>query len=104
MVNFSRRNLPEGWNDDIGGAFQLLDGVHGTTHPVNIEGNISLRITFHNTQISTKYAKIQHERLYGSILFMPHLNPYMEFGYGIETNIFDVGIFVSKQGKIRCCR
>ena len=26
FANFARRNLPEGWNDDIGGTFQLLDG------------------------------------------------------------------------------
>jgi hypothetical protein len=26
---------------------------------------------------------------------MPHLNPYMELGYGIGTPIFDFGIFVS---------
>ena len=23
--NFTRSNLPEGWNDEIGGVFQLLD-------------------------------------------------------------------------------
>ena len=33
--------------------------------------------------------------LYGGILFMPHLNPYIELGYGIGTHIFDVGAFVS---------
>ena len=26
---------------------------------------------------------------------MPHLNPYLEFGYGVETTFFDVGLFVS---------
>ena len=26
FANFARRNLPEGWNDDIGGTFQMLDG------------------------------------------------------------------------------
>ena len=38
---------------------------------------------------------IQQERLYGGILFMPHLNPYIELGYGLGTHIFDVGLFVS---------
>ena len=27
------------------------------------------------------------------ILFMPHLTPYIEVGYGIGTHIFDVGAF-----------
>ena len=26
-------------------------------------------------------------------LFMPHLTPYLEVGYGIGTHIFDVGAF-----------
>ena len=26
FVNFSRHNLPVGWNDEIGGVFQVLDG------------------------------------------------------------------------------
>ena len=31
---------------------------------------------------------------------MPHLNPYIELGYGIETHVFDVGVFVgSIKGK-----
>jgi hypothetical protein len=38
---------------------------------------------------------IQQERLYAGVLFMPHLNPYIELGYGIGTHIFDVGAFVS---------
>ena len=43
---------------------------------------------------------VQQERLYGGILFMPHLNPYLEVGYGIGTHIFDVGVFVgSVNGK-----
>jgi hypothetical protein len=96
FANFSRRNLPEGWNDDIGGTFQLLDGAWYNSSSQYWRGNISYESPFIILKSLSKIcSKIQHERLYGGILFMPHLNPYMEFGYGIETNIFDVGIFVS---------
>ena len=39
FANFARRNLPEGWNDDIGGTFQLLDV--GITPHVSTGGGIS---------------------------------------------------------------
>ena len=38
---------------------------------------------------------IQNERLYAGVLFMPHLTPYVEVGYGIGTHIFDVGAFAA---------
>ena len=38
-----------------------------------------------------------YERIYISALSMPHLQPYLEVGYGIGTHIFDVGVFVSSE-------
>lgn len=32
-----------------------------------------------------------------SALSMPHLQPYLEVGYGIGTHVFDVGVFVSSE-------
>ena len=40
---------------------------------------------------------VQNERIYISALSMPHLQPYLEVGYGIGTHIFDVGVFVSSE-------
>lgn len=40
---------------------------------------------------------IQKERVYAGILFMPHLNPYLELGYGIGTHLFDFGVFVGNE-------
>lgn len=28
---------------------------------------------------------------------MPHLNPYLEFGYGFATHLFDVGVFIGNE-------
>ena len=43
-----------------------------------------------------KYTQhVLNERLYLNALVVPHLNPYVEVGYGIGTNIFDFGVFGS---------
>ena len=48
-----------------------------------------------------KYTRyVQNERIYISALSMPHLQPYLEVGYGIGTHIFDVGVFVSSDNRL----
>lgn len=96
FVNFSRSNIPEGWNDEIGGTFQLLDRRWYNSSRQYWRGNLTYESPFIILRpLNRLLGEIQHERLYGGILFMPHLNPYVELGYGIETHIFDVGAFVS---------
>ena len=95
FANFARRNLPEGWNDDIGGTFQLLDGRWYNSSRQYWRGNFTYESPFILKPLNRWLGLVQQERLYGGILFMPHLNPYIELGYGIGTHIFDVGAFVS---------
>ena len=96
FVNFKRSNIPEGWNDEIGGTFQLLDGRWYNSSRRYIRGNVTYESPFiFMLPLNRWLGMIQHERLYGGVLFMPHLNPYIELGYGIETHAFDVGVFVS---------
>lgn len=96
FANFSRRNLPEGWNDDIGGTFQLLDGRWYNSSRQYWRGNVTYESPFILLKPLNRWlGMVQQERLYGGVLFMPHLNPYIELGYGIGTHIFDVGAFVS---------
>ena len=96
FVNFSRRNLPEGWNDEIGGTFQLLDRRWFNSSRQYWRGHISYESPFILLRpLNRLLGMIQQERLYGGVLFMPHLNPYVEIGYGIGTHVFDVGAFVS---------
>lgn len=96
FVNFSRSNIPEDWNDEIGGTFQLLDRRWYNSSRRYWRGNLTYESPFILLRpLNRLLGKIQHERLYGGILFMPHLNPYIEIGYGIGTHIFDVGAFVS---------
>lgn len=96
FVNFSRSNLPVGWNDEIGGTFQLLDKRWYNSSRRYWRANATYESPFILFRPLNRWLqKIQQERLYGGILFMPHLNPYVELGYGIGTHIFDVGVFVS---------
>lgn len=96
FVNFSRSNLPEGWNDEIGGTFQLLDRRWYNSSRQYWRGHMSYESPFILLRPFNRWlGMVQQERLYGGILFMPHLNPYIELGYGIGTHIFDAGAFVS---------
>jgi len=96
FVNFSRSNLPEGWNDEIGGTFQLLDRRWFNSSRNYWRGHVAYESPFIMLRPLNRWlGMIQQERLYGGVLFMPHLNPYVELGYGIGTHIFDAGVFVS---------
>ena len=98
FANFSRHNLPVGWNDEIGGVFQILDGRWYNSSRRYVRAHFTYDTPFLILRHLIKYTRyVQNERLYVSALSMPHLQPYLEIGYGIGTHIFDVGIFVSSE-------
>lgn len=95
--NFSHNRLPDGWNEEIGGTFQLLDYRWYSSASEYLRGhftyespNLFLTKTFKNAAHA-----IQGERIYVNGLLMHHLTPYIELGYGFATHIFDFGIFAS---------
>ena len=93
--NFTRSNLPMGWNDDIGGVFHLLDGRWYNSSSNYVRGHIVFESPFIFMRHMMKYSRyVQHERLYFSTLVVRHLKPYIEVGYGIGTHVFDFGVFV----------
>lgn len=95
FVNFSRRNLPEGWNDDMGGIFQLLDNNWYNSLREYVRGHLTYEAPFLLLRHLIKYtSSITNERLYCNVLFAPRLIPYIELGYGIGTHIFDAGAFI----------
>ncbi|MEG1684609.1 MAG: DUF5686 family protein, partial [Bacteroides sp.] len=103
FANFSRNNLPTGWNDDIGGSFQLLDGRWYNSSDSYLRGHFTYEAPFLLMRHLIKYTNwVLNERLYASALIVPHLIPYVELGYGIGTRVFDAGVFVSNQnGKFK---
>lgn len=96
FANFRKNNLPGGWNDDIGGVFQALDGQWYNASPYYVRGHVTYEAPFLLLRHLIKYTNhVQHERLYLNLLTMDHLGPYFELGYGIGTFVFDMGIFLS---------
>ncbi|MDR3118048.1 MAG: DUF5686 family protein [Mediterranea sp.] len=96
FVNFSRNNLPLGWNDEIGGVFQLLDRRWYNASLKYIRANITYEAPFLiMPHLLKRTPNVLNERLYIGVLAMPYLKPYIEIGYGIGTHIFDLGLFVS---------
>lgn len=97
-VHFANLNLPQGWNDDIGGTFQMLDGRWYNASSHYLRGNMTFEAPFILLYpVSRLLSFIQKERIYAGILFMPHLNPYLEFGYGFATHLFDAGVFIGNE-------
>ncbi len=96
FVNFRKNNLPGGWNDDIGGVFQALNGRWYNASPYYVRGHVTYEAPFLLLRHLMKYTNhVQHERLYLNLLTMDRLGPYFELGYGIGTFVFDMGIFLS---------
>lgn len=93
--NFTRSNLPVGWNDEIGGVFQLLEGQWYNSSRKYLRAHATYEAPFLLMPHLKKYAQhVLNERLYLNLLSVPHLKPYVELGYGIGTHIFDFGLFV----------
>lgn len=98
FANFSRHNLPVGWNDEIGGVFQVLDSRWYNSSRRYVRGHFTYEAPFLILRHLMKYTRyVQNERIYISALSMPHLQPYLEVGYGIGTHIFDVGVFCEQR-------
>jgi hypothetical protein len=99
--NFAKKNLPSGWNDDIGGTFQSLDRRWYNASREYMRANLTYEAPFIIIpHVFKRVPNVLNERLYFGILTMSHLNPYIELGYGVGTHIFDFGVFIgNKNGK-----
>lgn len=96
FANLTRHNLPVGWNDEIGGVFQLLDGRWYNSSRQYLRGHLTCEAPFLLLPHLMKYTQyVLNERLYLNALAVPHLKPYLEAGYGVGTHVFDFGVFVS---------
>lgn len=96
FANLRRSNLPMGWNDDMSGVFQLLDGRWYNSSRKYLRGHFVYEAPFLLLRHLKRYTQhVLNERLYLNSLVVPHLKPYIEAGYGIGTHIFDFGVFAS---------
>ena len=93
--NFSYENLPLGWDDELSGQFHLLDSrwYNESEYYVRFcSAYESPMLLLSRLKFLSNY--IQKERLYCNMLAVHALLPYVEFGYGIATHIFDAACFV----------
>lgn len=98
FVNFRRHNIPEGWNDDLGGTFQELDrDVYNSSRKYARANFVYESPLLLFRSVGRHLKMIQHERLYLGVLAMPGLTPYIEAGYGFGTHVFDIGVFVGNE-------
>lgn len=92
--NLRKNNLPSGWDDDIGGAFQLL--TRSKYYEIDKYLRINTKYDAPLLLVPSIFRKVKYitkERLYCNLLFTDTMDPYIEMGYGIGTHIFNVGVF-----------
>lgn len=93
--NYLRKNnLPSDWDDDIGGAFQLLNRYQYNEIERYMRVNLRYDAPFLLASSLLKKVKyVTKEKLYCNFLYANTMNPYVEIGYGIGTYLFNIGVF-----------
>jgi len=93
---FRSNNLPNGWDDDWSGQFQLLDNQWYNVSPYYLRANF----TFEAPMLFLSWAPIaghyvELERIYASTVSLAHTRPYFELGYGFTCRAFSLACFAS---------
>lgn len=94
--NFQDHNLPDRWNDDWSGNFQLLDAEWYNSSEYYIRSNL----TYETPMLFLKWMPllgryIEMERIYMNTLWVDNLHPYSEIGYGFTNRIFSMALYVN---------
>lgn len=96
FANFRDENLPEGWDDDWSGNFQLLSSRKYNECDYYIRGNISYESPMMAaTWIPYLGKYIEKERFYLSSVLLEKKRTYFELGYGFTNRYISVGAFAS---------
>ena len=96
FTNFRDENLPEGWDDDWSGNFQLLSSREYNKSDYYFRGNISYESPMLvATWIPYLGKYIEKERFYLSSVILQRSRPYFELGYGFTNRYISVGAFAS---------
>ena len=94
--NFRDNNLPEGWDDDWTGNFQLLNSRWYNDSRYYARANLSYESPLlFMSALPILGHFLERERFYLSGLTIDHTRPYYELGYGFTTRFFTIGLFTS---------
>lgn len=95
-IHFRDDKLPEGWDDDWTGNFQLLTSRWYNESSYYARANFSYESPF---LVMSWFPLIGHffekERFYLSALSLDNTRPYYEVGYGFTTRLVSIGLFAS---------
>lgn len=92
---FRHNNLPVDKSDELDGTFQLLDSEWYNAANKYMRFHVTYESPFLVLQrVLPRIRFFKYERIYLNTLFISHLMPYSELGYGVETPYVDTGIFV----------
>ena len=94
--NFRENNLPNGWNDDWSGNFELLRSDSYNASEYYIRANV----TYESPLLLLSWLPwighyMEMERVYVSTLDVRHIHPYVEAGYGFTCRFMSMGFFLS---------
>ena len=94
--NFHDNNLPEGWDDDWSGDFQLLDSRLYNESKYYVRSNI----TYESPLLAASFLPfigryVEREQTYWNALSIAHTRLYSELGYGFTSRYFSMGFFAS---------
>jgi hypothetical protein len=93
---FQRRNIPQSWEDPIGGVFHLLAGEWYDASDIYIQAHFMYEFPSTILRWFRGISKdILKERFYVSQLYTPARPFYTEIGYGVGNFIGNTGVFAS---------
>ena len=95
-ANFHENYLPDGWEDDWSGEFQLLSSNWYNTSQFYYRANASFESPLMLLTFIPKVGKyLESERAYAGFLLLDNTRPYTELGYGFKSRYLSLGVFVS---------
>ena len=98
-IHFRDDKLPEGWDDDWTGEFQLVKSRWYNESSYYARANLSYESPFMATSWLPLVGRfIETERFYLSALSIAHTRPYYEIGYGFTTRAISIGLFTGFLG------
>ena len=94
--NFQDTNLPDGWDDDWSGEFQLLNGNDFNRSNYYLRANVSYESPLmFGTWLPYLGKYIEKERFYVNTVLLERSRPYYEIGYGFTNRYISVAAFTS---------
>jgi len=95
-TNFRDENIPGGWNDDWTGDFQILNRNWYNASEYYVRANATYEAPMMLiSRLPIVGRLVETERFYVNTLFVKHLHPYIEYGYGFTNRVFSTGLFLA---------